>query len=49
MQWTSMLTRNLSSDPGAPDATSAKGMISLSFGKLFEKVGGLFIKINIAS
>ncbi|KAH7141014.1 hypothetical protein EDB81DRAFT_799292 [Dactylonectria macrodidyma] len=25
------------SDPGAPDDTSAKGMISLSFGKLFEK------------
>ncbi|KAI5460850.1 hypothetical protein BGZ63DRAFT_358211 [Mariannaea sp. PMI_226] len=25
------------SDPGAPDANSAKGMISLSFGKLFEK------------
>jgi hypothetical protein len=26
------------SDPGAPDDASAKGMISLSFGKLFEKV-----------
>lgn len=25
-------------DPGAPDEKSAKGMISLSFGKLFEKV-----------
>ncbi|KAA6408622.1 MAG: alcohol dehydrogenase [Lasallia pustulata] len=25
------------SDPGAPDEKSAKGMISLSFGKLFEK------------
>ncbi|KAF7561570.1 hypothetical protein G7046_g2585 [Stylonectria norvegica] len=25
------------SDPGAPDAASGKGMISLSFGKLFEK------------
>ncbi|KAK0383722.1 hypothetical protein NLU13_9633 [Sarocladium strictum] len=25
------------SDPGAPDAASAKGMVSLSFGKLFEK------------
>lgn len=25
------------SDPGAPDQNSAKGMISLSFGKLFEK------------
>ncbi|KFY76146.1 hypothetical protein V499_04076 [Pseudogymnoascus sp. VKM F-103] len=25
------------SDPGAPDSASAKGMISLSFGKLFEK------------
>lgn len=25
------------SDPGAPDEASAKGMISLSFGKLFEK------------
>lgn len=24
-------------DPGAPDADSSKGMISLSFGKLFEK------------
>lgn len=27
------------SDPGAPDSAAAKGMISLSFGKLFEKVG----------
>jgi hypothetical protein len=26
------------SDPGASDEASAKGMISLSFGKLFEKV-----------
>lgn len=26
-------------DPGAPDAAAGKGMISLSFGKLFEKVG----------
>lgn len=25
-------------DPGAPDENSAKGRISLSFGKLFEKV-----------
>lgn len=25
------------SDPGAPDSASAKGMVSLSFGKLFEK------------
>jgi threonine dehydrogenase-like Zn-dependent dehydrogenase len=25
-------------DPGAPDAASGKGMLSLSFGKLFEKV-----------
>jgi hypothetical protein len=28
----------LFSDPGAGDSASAKGMISLSFGKLFEKV-----------
>lgn len=28
---------NLNSDPGASDAASANGMISLSFGKLFEK------------
>lgn len=27
----------LSSDPGAPDAAAKNGMISLSFGKLFEK------------
>jgi threonine dehydrogenase-like Zn-dependent dehydrogenase len=27
------------SDPGAGDAAAANGMISLSFGKLFEKVG----------
>ena len=26
-------------DPGAPDEASGKGMISVSFGKLFEKVG----------
>lgn len=26
-------------DPGAPDSAASKGMISLSFGKLFEKVG----------
>lgn len=25
-------------DPGAPDSASGKGMLSLSFGKLFEKV-----------
>lgn len=25
-------------DPGAPDKASGEGMISLSFGKLFEKV-----------
>ena len=25
------------SDPGAPDADSKKGMMSMSFGKLFEK------------
>lgn len=25
-------------DPGAPDAAAGKGMVSLSFGKLFEKV-----------
>lgn len=25
-------------DPGAPDEASGKGMISVSFGKLFEKV-----------
>lgn len=30
------------SDPGAPDESSSKGMISLSFGKLFEK--GLSLK-----
>jgi hypothetical protein len=30
------------SDPGAPDAASAKGMISLSFGKLFEKVWSMW-------
>jgi hypothetical protein len=29
---------DLGSDPGAPDAATANGMISLSFGKLFEKV-----------
>lgn len=29
---------HLYSDPGAPDAASKKGMLSLSFGKLFEKV-----------
>lgn len=29
------------SDPGAPDSAAAKGMISLSFGKLFEKVSCL--------
>lgn len=29
------------SDPGAPDAEASKGMISLSFGKLFEKVSVL--------
>lgn len=28
------------SDPGAGDAAAANGMISLSFGKLFEKVSG---------
>lgn len=28
----------LNSDPGAPDSASAKGMVSISFGKLFEKV-----------
>lgn len=26
------------SDPGAPDANSGKGMLLISFGKLFEKV-----------
>jgi hypothetical protein len=31
------LTQN-HSDPGAGDAAAANGMISLSFGKLFEKV-----------
>lgn len=30
-------------DPGAPDQASGKGMLSLSFGKLFEKVSaGIF-------
>lgn len=29
------------SDPGAPDSAAAKGMISLSFGKLFEKVSSI--------
>lgn len=29
---------DLCSDPGAPDAVNANGMISLSFGKLFQKV-----------
>lgn len=28
-------------DPGAPDEAAGKGMISLSFGKLFEKVSGV--------
>jgi hypothetical protein len=28
----------MDSDPGAGDAAAANGMISLSFGKLFEKV-----------
>lgn len=28
-------------DPGAPDSAAGKGMISLSFGKLFEKVSSL--------
>lgn len=32
-----VLTKRLHSDPGASDDASAKGMISLSFGKLFEK------------
>lgn len=31
------LTMHVYSDPGASDDASAKGMISLSFGKLFEK------------
>ena len=35
-EWVGRLT--LHSDPGAPDEAAAKGMISLSFGKLFEKV-----------
>ncbi|KAI0812204.1 chaperonin 10-like protein [Xylaria sp. FL0064] len=31
------------SDPGAPDEAAAKGMISLSFGKLFEKAKPSFV------
>jgi hypothetical protein len=31
------------SDPGATDAATANGMISLSFGKLFEKVRDIFL------
>lgn len=30
-------------DPGAPDKAAGQGMISLSFGKLFEKVRNLFL------
>lgn len=37
------------SDPGAPDTAAAKGSISLSFGKLLEKVScvllGLVIRV----
>jgi threonine dehydrogenase-like Zn-dependent dehydrogenase len=29
------------SDPGAPDDNSGKGMLLISFGKLFEKVCGI--------
>ena len=29
-------------DPGAPDEASGKGMLSMSFGKLFEKVSLCF-------
>ncbi|KAG8422674.1 hypothetical protein J3459_010184 [Metarhizium acridum] len=35
------------SDPGAPDTAAAKGMISLSFGKLFEKVSCTFMDLSI--
>lgn len=34
------------SDPGAPDSNSAKGIISLSFGKLFEKVSKSFLLVH---
>lgn len=32
-------------DPGAPDSAASKGMISLSFGKLFEKVGSAAFRL----
>ena len=35
------------SDPGAVDERSAKGMMSLSFGKLFEKVGVLLLLLHM--
>ena len=36
--WHCCKLTTVSSDPGAPDSAAAKGMIKLSFGKLFEKV-----------
>jgi threonine dehydrogenase-like Zn-dependent dehydrogenase len=38
-------------DPGAPDSASGKGMLSLSFGKLFEKVscGGPWIRCMLTN
>lgn len=34
-------------DPGAPDSAAAKGQISLSFGKLFEKVSTINNKLTV--
>jgi hypothetical protein len=39
----------MSSDPGAGDAAAANGMISLSFGKLFEKVNSLVLHKTVTS
>ena len=36
-------------DPGAPDAASGKGMLSLSFGKLFEKVIAVLVNCLMGS
>lgn len=32
-------------DPGAPDKASGEGKISLSFGKLFEKVSSVLMEV----
>lgn len=41
-----LLTWPFASDPGAADTASANGMISLSFGKLFEKASDLLTCIE---